>query len=762
MSGPLFRMNRSQSQVLRAYAPGALFTYEGGGVACMAVPDNENREIAREVLSDTNRSQIAAVIAEYAQAWLDRGMGGTKRLDPRPTTLCIDEEVLDDARERVDLRPGNLRFQSPEYASFVPFPLSFRCARCDLHRQCESPETVADDMARFREACPSRGQRPCADNWLQLDFVMAHWSGEVESPSPLRREWANGREARLDMCSNCDRKTFRWVGIGTGTLSAIRLACVHCNEPRDLLMKDPHTLRVLGAHLGNGAVHAEINMEPVSYRARAVHYPHGDRMLLFTDDGTMRKLDANRRGELARFLVDRHGFPVGAELPEARKRELLERDGRGLQWSERETHLATIASLETLPGTEAACQALRKRVADIEAEWMRDVFAAHSGTSSATEEAIDARTTFPTRYDPIRMAVEHAAFLTEKVSATRLDDGRFRSVKVTQLDEFTTPDGLDPLHGLDRVHAASQGWLDLMGIEEMRIVRDIRVCDFTFGYTRTESSPHLRRVKAGDLDMPVRLRFYPKVRVETPGSGEPPKYRFPVLTVVSSNEGIYVRLKAEVVEEWVRANGFALPTPDPGMSLGGRLIAQACAVQAASGVPEPPGRFHPFLDGFKREGATPPIAYPHVYTLLHTMAHCAVIQASALSGLDLSSFAEHLFVPDLAFLIYRRGTTMDLANLSSMWRDRGSEEEGNEFLARMAAPAALRCGSEGSCVQRGGACPDCVMIPETSCITRNELLSRSALIGRGKPHWAALPGGARETVGYYEVIDRLREREGES
>lgn len=753
MSGPLFRMHRSQSQLARAYAPGALFTYEGGGVACKAVEDSDNREIAREVLTEANRAQIAALIAEYAQAWLERGQNGSRRLDPRPADLCIDRDVLDDEGKRVDIRPGDLRFQAAEFAGFVPFPLSFRCARCNLHREAKSPETVAEDMARFREACPTRSTGPCADNWRQLDFVMAHWSGEVASPSPLRLDWNNGRPTPLTRCTNCDRDVFRWVGIGTGSLSNVRLACVHCNEGRELLMRDPHTLQILGPHLGTqAATLAEINMEPVSYRARAAHHPHGDRVLLFTDDGTMRKLDANRRDELAGFLVAKHGFPAGTELSDAAKQELLARSGRPDDWKQRARLHDTIAMLSAHPGTEEGVRTIRDQIARMEALWAKEVFASHGGTSATADGVIDARADFPTRYDPVRLAIEHEAFLVEKMSVVPLDDGRFRSVDVTKLDAFTVPDGLDPSGGIDRLHAASARWLGLVGVAEMRLVRDVRVCDYTFGYTRTEAAPHVHREKAGRIDLPVRLRFYNRIKVDLPGSGAPAKWRFPVLSIVSANEGIYVRLDPEVVQRWIRANDLDLPTPAPGMRLGGRLLSQACAVQAAEG----PGAFESFLDGFKRERSVPPIAYPHVYTLLHTMAHTAVVQASALSGLDLSSFAEHIFPADLAFLVYRRGTTMDLANITSMWRDRGSEDEGNEFLARMAAPAALRCGSEGSCVQRGGACPDCVMIPETSCITRNELLSRSSLIGRGAPRWASWPDGRREMVGYYEVVDRLR------
>jgi len=89
-----------------------------------------------------------------------------------------------------------------------------------------------------------------------------------------------------------------------------------------------------------------------------------------------------------------------------------------------------------------------------------------------------------------------------------------------------------------------------------------------------------------------------------------------------------------------------------------------------------------------------------------------------------------------------------------MWRDRGDPAIGNEVLDRMVSPESLRCGSESVCTHHGGACPDCVLIPETACLTRNELLARSVLAGRGSPRWDA---DGRALVGYYQVaFDRAR------
>ncbi len=95
---------------------------------------------------------------------------------------------------------------------------------------------------------------------------------------------------------------------------------------------------------------------------------------------------------------------------------------------------------------------------------------------------------------------------------------------------------------------------------------------------------------------------------------------------------------------------------------------------------------------------------------------------SEYSGLDLGSLGEYIFPADLAFVVYRNGTTMDLGNLSALWRNAGTA-----MLTAMLTPKATQCGTGSLCTGRGGACPDCLMMPETSCIAGNKLLSRAVL-----------------------------------
>ncbi len=99
------------------------------------------------------------------------------------------------------------------------------------------------------------------------------------------------------------------------------------------------------------------------------------------------------------------------------------------------------------------------------------------------------------RFDPIRMAVEHETLLQEKLRGGQLNDGKEVSVDVTILDPFLIPDGLSERE-IDRLKVEVRRRRDLLGISEMRLIRDVRICEYTFAYTRTSSSPTVKRDKA--------------------------------------------------------------------------------------------------------------------------------------------------------------------------------------------------------------------------------------------------------------------------
>lgn len=733
MTRPPF-MQRSRGQIATAYAPNSLFTFEGGSGACMALSVSGNRPAE---LRPITQNMIGEQIQEYCEAWAARAMQGQNLRHPVPPALALDNRALSDGVVRVRL--GDLAFQVPDVVGYVPFPLAFTCTRCGLHRECRRLERLPQEAAAFRQACPT-GAEDCADDWEQIDVVLTHWAGEVEAISPVYRYWStqNGEVREISRCSACNSDRFI-LRRPPGPLAGWHFECVRCRTVRPILQRDQRTLDLLGPLTDqNLAVFAEINMEPVSYRASAAYYVHGDRLLVFDQDQYVALLGGGQTGPLEGFLTNNFGYPP-SQIPDEEKAALVRAAGRGAEW---DNYVATreLIAMLTASGTtpEAMIIASRASLVRTEDDWNATVFAGRQQATPGIVAACRDRIRFVRRFDPVRMAVEHETLVREKLHGGQLSDGKDVSVDVTILDQFLIPDGLTEVQTRslrDEVRRRR----DLLGILEMRLVRDVRLCEYTFGYTRTSSGPTVKRDKAGDAEMPVRLRLFDRVEVGDAA-------RTPVLCLVQSNEGFYVRLEEETVLDWLAVNEIPAAPALPGVRLGGRLIEEFAEMQG-----DDTARFSRFLDEYRRESSVARRAYPYVYTLLHSMAHHLIGVSASMSGLDLGSFGEHIFAPDLAFLVYRRGMTMDLGNLSSMWRDRGDPNLGNEVLDRMVNPVSLRCGSESVCNHRGGACPDCVLIPETACLTRNELLSRSVLIGRGAPRWDA---AGTELTGYYEIARR--------
>jgi hypothetical protein len=116
-----------------------------------------------------------------------------------------------------------------------------------------------------------------------------------------------------------------------------------------------------------------------------------------------------------------------------------------------------------------------------------------------------------------------------------------------------------------------------------------------------------------------------------------------------------------------------------------------------------------------------PTLYAAAYGLVHSLSHHIISVMSRLSGLDEGALGEYLFPVDLAFVIYRSGMTMDLGDLSSLWRN-----SWEPFLNELRDyPRSLGCNVGSLCSEQGGACPDCLMIPEVTCVAGNRYLSRS-------------------------------------
>lgn len=462
-------------------------------------------------------------------------------------------------------------------------------------------------------------------------------------------------------------------------------------------------------------------MEPISYRASSAFYAQSEQFVVFSqkDQGLLALLAEGHEAELASFIASQYGF--GGSLPtEVEMKDILLRGGHASEWESYETHAKMRGLLEGM-GDHTTAQKMADEQQKLIKRWQegeQPLIPVKSELPQVLHEMMASRFEFSSRYDPFVLSVEHEALTRSKLSRTAVRGERAPFVRFHHLDNDLAP---KDEHDKIAQEQETRRLMGMLGMNELGLIREFDLCKFTHGYTRVNATPVME--KRGQ-DVPVRLKLFESLR-----NGKRPIY-----VVTQSNEAIYVQLKPELVYEWLQKVGVVdLPAWNPAdkISLGGALIQTA----------EPFGRY--FSSLHPGEAST----YRYLYTLLHSYAHLFTKTVAELSGLDVGSLGEYLFPADLAFVVYRNGTTMDLGNLSSLWRN-----EHNQFLYQLLDPTSHRCNSGSLCDFHGGACPDCIMVPETTCIAQNQLLSRAVLRGGLAPR-EDLTHKAQRIPGFFEVTN---------
>jgi hypothetical protein len=694
-------MSRSRNQLASSYAPGSFFTFEGGRGACLAMPDKSQPPDEANISSAT-ADQIITRLAEVWESWFGRAVSAPNAGRPVDPRLCIDQRLLREGGVVQSLGMANLVFVNPIRMSYVPAPLTFVCNHCGLFKAYETPTELARDRASFEaQACRSRPGRTC--QWRQLDVVFVHWSGDWQPAMPGRHEW-NDTDAQVRLtrrvCALChgDRFLLHTQSPRIGEWS-FQCANQTCNDRRDAWRQnDKWTTEVLGAD-SNRVIDAR-RMEPISYRASSAYYAQSEQFVVFSerDQGLLELLQEGRRRALGEFIAEKFGF--GGALPSLEEmREILLQGGHQARWESYQSFTNMREAFEKSKQADMVTS-LDRELQKLVEGWFNDgLVVVKAELPDSLRAQISRRAEFSSRYDPFSLSVEHEALRRSKLSKTRDDSGRSPFVRFRHLDKDLAPkDGA----AKQRQETETARLMKKLGMAELGLVRDFELCRFTHGYTRVGAAPTIE--KHGS-ELPVRLRLFEPLE-----SG-----RRPIYVVTQANEAVYVQLDPVAVYKWLAAVGMVnLPewSPADEVKFGGRLLE----------VAEPFGRY------FSALTAADASTYRYVYTLLHSYSHVLMKSIAEFSGLDVGSLGEYLFPADLAFVVYRNGTTMDLGNLSSLWRN-----EHNGFLRHLLETSTHRCNSGSLCDLHGGACPDCIMIPETSCIAQNQLLSRSVLLGGNAP-----------------------------
>lgn len=714
-------MNRSRNQLSTAYAPGSFFTFEGGLGACIALPDQAD-VIDEAPIDEPTKEQILLRLREVWQSWFSRAHAlstGARPISPRQ---CVDEMLLKD--DNLDfLGASKLAFVNPSKIGYAPAPLTFVCNTCKLFRAYDSVAKLAEDFDNLScKHCPNPKKKGKCQ-WRQLDVIFVHWSGEWQPAMPGMWEWSDKENKAWlagEVCSHCGKKNFL-LNTESPRIGEWSFQCVECGhqERATWLQNDQFTTEVFRETAGKRV--GERRMEPISYRASSAFYAQSEQFVVFSqkDQGLLAFLAEGHEAELANFIASQYGF--GGSLPtEDEMKDILLRGGHEGEWESYEKLIKWKRRLEDM-GDHAAAQEMAEEQQKLIKRWQESdppLIPVNSELPQVLHEMMACRFEFSSRYDPFVLSVEHEALKRSKLSRTAARGERAPFVRFHHLDNDLAPKNE---HEKTAQEQETHRLMKMLGMSELGLIREFDLCKFTHGYTRVNATPVME--KRGQ-DVPVRLKLFESLR-----NGKRPIY-----VVTQSNEAIYVQLKPELVYEWLQKVGVTdLPAWNPAdkIALGGALIQTA----------EPFGRYFSALH--PGEAST----YRYVYTLLHSYAHLFTKTVAELSGLDVGSLGEYLFPTDLAFVVYRNGTTMDLGNLSSLWRN-----ENYRFLALLLEPASHRCNSGSLCDFSGGACPDCIMVPETTCIAQNQLLSRAVLRGGLAPR-EDLTHKAQRIPGFFEVTN---------
>jgi hypothetical protein len=720
-------MSRSRGQIASAYTPGRHFTFENGLGACIAVP----KAGPRLDLPRPTREQLLMRLKEATETWYQQGLrfveaqgdaGHARALRP----LLVDPDLFSLQREEFEFVPDRFGFLAPAEMGYEVSPTTLVCgnANCGLLKPCRHYGGMLDFLEATEGKCmhprnPGKGGKGC--DWRQFEPIFVHPSGSWKSISMEITDFdsnAGSIYKRLIVCESCGARDF-CVDTQKIALGDWYLKCAKCGVRYNSawIDHDAEYARLRGLGLVDII---EMRMEKISYGASAAYHVQAETFVDFPEGERLECLDLGGDVLKAEIAVA-HGYVEALPSAAAAIEELRKRGTEAQVWATQiEMNLRLLGQFERIAdegGMEEArgaiAQALRtcldRKLLSVKAELPRRLGA-----------KVDQRSElWASRYDPFRLTIEHAVLAETKLSE-RIEGSRRSFVPFRNPDEWLR-------HWRDdedktSILSETEGLLSRLGLSQAGLVPKFHLCRFTYGYSRTSPFPVPQR--AG-RSVPTRLCLFDHVTV----GGE---FSHPVYVLRQQNEAFYFRLNPNLARRWLEGLGCVdagLLQTEP--SLGGALLSSA----------HPMGRFLDEHDGTASgRDATPPRLYAAAYGLLHTYAHHVMRAIARLSGLDEGALGEYIFPADLGFIVYRSGMTMDLGDLSSLWRNNW-----RPFLSDLLGyPTSLGCNLGSLCAEQGGACPDCLMIPEVTCVAGNKYLSRSLLTGEGVPSYMDFKGGGIE------------------
>jgi hypothetical protein len=711
-----------------SYAPGQHFTFEGAAGACQAIPSPDATP-AR--LDQTTRVQIEMRIDEAARAWFDKAMscrdnaiaGGAAMPRPLPE-FCVDVSLLDSSRRQYSFRPQVFIALRPDRMGYLPRPNTLICSECGLIEATDTPREMGQRLSELAEKCPHprRSGDPSDCSWGQLDVIFAHWSGSWKSASPnmtVYDQTSRRPIKRYAVCGKCGSRQFV-LNKDQVALSNWTFSCANCGtrHPDQWVDKCDETLGLIAPTIGPGGnIVGEASMEKINYAASSAYFVRSDTFITFPEASGIEALEPGQAFLLPGAIEEIIGLE-GPPLTDAEVKAQLAQNRRPEEEAEFEQILSGL-TLAQNNNNAAVTSLMQKMKAEKLASWQQAGWLTRAtALPPYILDKLQHRHDWAGKFDPFRLVIEHSALAKTKLRGEILG-GRASYVDFTSPDEWL----VEPNSPQQKAMVVTtQNAMRHLGIARVGLISKFDLCKFSYGYSRVENGPRLQR---HDRWMPVRLNLFQKVPVGR-------ESRHPIYVLEQSNEALYFRLEEHLVRTWLTQP--ALGCTDANL-LGEFQGNFAASMLGSANV----------MTGYLEEHdrASDPTVYKMTYALLHSYAHYVMQGIQQFSGLDLGSMGEYLFPCDLAFVVYRSGMTLDLGDLSALWRNH--HEAFLSYLRNF--PTSLGCNLGNLCMTKGGACPDCIMIPEVICLTANKYLSRSTLIGRGRPDFVV---GEQNITGFLQ------------
>ena len=536
-------MSRSRVQIATSYAPGVLLTWEGGKGICRSVP--LANDITR-TLGPTTIDLIYENMRDFVSNWRDRVR---KILPDAPDEFILDGPFRHSRSGQVSIERQTFQMTGPDRVGYVPYPLLYRCGVCGSTREFES----IDEQARrpLPRKCNGHDAR-----WTQVDVVYVHWSGNLKPLSPFNYNFdpATGDARQIRRCT-CGSQSFH-LRNEAPVFSEWRYVCEGCGESRALKKADPEVLvRLRSDQNGGGRTFQwiEVNMLPVSYRANSTFYPQRTSFIEFEDSSVIELMTQEQASDLKRRLAEIHDIPFNEPSDETIRKSVEANDSHRGEWEDYESFLS-MADRSDRDSRADKSRKYRRDAAELREGWFADGTVERGKLESlGVIQAVAVRGDWTQRYDPIRLTVQHDAFVREHIEVAMANHG---AADVMDPDVSLTDVVNDP-KSLARYRSATGDLLSLLGVEQLVLIRGLPICEFSFGYTRVSSTPIYKREHQGmSVDMPVRLKAFDRLPISGP--------KHPVYVTQQRNEALYFRLEESRVQRWLLANQVA-DVPDYGI-----------------------------------------------------------------------------------------------------------------------------------------------------------------------------------------------------